>query len=392
MRIKSSYPWRARNRFALLVDAAQFYPAMLDAIDRAQKYVLLEQYLVSSGRTLDAFIDHLHKARQRGVTVLVLFDDYGSREFSRQDYERLQAMGIHIAFFNPVDWHSLYRSLRRDHRKLLVVDNEIAFVGGAGLTDEYLNVQGKAPPWHDIMLQIQGESVADWSDSFLKIWHMSTGQEVQLPPTQPQYSGDQAGRLFLATGPAHNDILRSVIARSKKTNRHIWFATPYFVTNRKFRRTLRRAAQHGVDVRLLLPGPVTDHPWVSHASRRYYRRLLRDGVRIFEYQPRFIHAKMMLCDEWVSIGSSNLDRWNHSWNLDANQAVLNSQFSQEVKALFERDFAQSHELNYAAWNQRSLRQRFRERFYGYYVIALHWFVYVLRRLNKPARKRPGKQD
>lgn len=381
-----SYSWRARNRFTLLVDAAQFYPAMLDAIDQAQHFILFEQYLVSSGRTLDAFIEHLHRARARGVTVLMLLDGYGSSEVSREDYARLQAMGVLAIFFNPLSWRSLYRSLKRDHRKLLAVDNEIAFVGGAGLTDEYLNTQGDAPPWHDVMLKIHGEVVADWTNSFLAIWR-SVAQYTELPPTHNLYNGDQAGRLYLATGPTHNDILRSVIARSKKTTDHIWIATPYFVTSRKFRGALRRAAHNGIDVRLLLPGPVTDHPWISHASRRYYRRLLRDGVRIFEYQPRFIHAKIVLCDEWVSIGSSNLDRWNHSWNLDANQAVHNSQFSEEVRAFFERDFAQSQELTYTQWNQRSLRQRLRERFYGHYVTALHWFSYVIKHLHKAALKR-----
>lgn len=381
------YPWRTRNRFALLVDAAEFFPAMLDAIDQARHFILLEQYLVSSGDMLDTLIDHLHKARQRGVSMLVLLDDYGSREVSRQDYERLLAMGARVIFYNPFDWRALYRSLQRDHRKLLVVDNAIAFVGGAGLTDDYLDLQQRAQPWHDIMLQIQGEAVHDWCDSFLTIWRKIAGQDTQLPSATNQPVGDQAGRLYLASGPAHNNILRSVIARIKKTGTQIWIATPYFVTSRKFRRALRRAAQHGVDVRLLLPGPITDHPWISHASRRYYRRLLRDGVRIFEYQPRFIHAKMVLCDDWISIGSSNLDRWNHSWNLDANQVVLSSRFSQQVKTLFETDFAQSLEISYAIWNQRSLRQRLRERFYGYYIVALHWFVYVLNRFHKPARKR-----
>ena len=375
------FPWRANNRFTLLVDAQRFFPAMLAAIDSASHFILFEQYLVKSGAVLDQFIQHLLHARQRGVHVYVLLDDYGSKEVSRSDCQRLTRAGAELVFYNPLSWRSLYRSLRRDHRKLLVVDNRIAFVGGAGISDAYTAGNPQNMNWHDVMLQIEGENVEDWIQSFMYVWQRSTERMPVIADYNRATVGDQTGRVHLSRGLLRNDIVRSVIAHIHKSSHRIWLTTPYFVTNRKLRRALRRAARDEIDVRLLLPGPISDHPWITHAGRRYYNKLLQSGVKIFEYQPRFAHAKVVLCDDWVSIGSSNLDRWNQRWNLDANQAVLDAQFSLQVAAMFENDFALSRQITHEDWERRPLWQRFKERYFGLYVSVLHWFNYVITRMN-----------
>jgi cardiolipin synthase len=376
------FPWRANNQFTLLVDAQRFFPAMLAAIDSARHFILFEQYLVKSGEVLDQFIQHLLQARQRGVQVYILLDDYGSSEVIRSDYQRLTQAGIDVVFYNPLSWRSLYRSLRRDHRKLLVVDNRVAFVGGAGISDTYTTGNPQSMNWHDVMLRIEGENVEDWIQSFMYVWHHATERMPVIADYTRVELGKQTGRVHLSRGLLRNDIVRSVIAHIHKSSHRVWLTTPYFVTNHKLRRALRRAAFNQVDVRLLLPGPISDHPWVSHAGRRYYYKLLQSGVKIFEYQPRFVHAKVILCDDWVSIGSSNLDRWNQRWNLDANQAVLDGQFSQQVAAMFESDFAQSRLITHEDWERRPLWQRFKERYFGFYVSLLHWFNYAITRMNK----------
>lgn len=376
------FPWRANNQFTLLVDAQRFFPAMLTAIDSAQHFILFEQYLVKSGEVLDQFIDRLLQAKARGVQVYVLFDDYGSNQVSRRDCHRLTEAGIELVFYNPLSWHSLYRSLRRDHRKLLVVDNRLAFVGGAGISDTYAEGNPQRMNWHDVMLQIEGENVEDWIQSFMYVWERSTERMPVIADYNRENLGKQTGRVHLSRGLFRNDIVRSVISHIHKSSYRVWLTTPYFVTNHKLRRALRRAAHHQVDVRLLLPGPISDHPWISHAGRRYYHKLLQSGVKIFEYQPRFVHAKVILCDDWVSMGSSNLDRWNQRWNMDANQAVLDGQFSQQVATMFEYDFALSHQITHEDWEHRSLWQRFKERYFGFYVSLLQWFNYVITRMHK----------
>jgi len=379
------FPWRAKNRFTLLVDAQHFFPAMLAAIDDARHFILFEQYLIKSGKVLDQFIAHLLAARERGVRIYILLDDYGSSEVRRHDYLRLTNAGIDVAYYNPLSWRSLYRSLRRDHRKLLVTDNHYAFVGGAGISDSYSQDNTPRMNWHDVMLQIEGENVEDWIQAFTLVWQRSTDGMPHIADYRRSIEGEQTGRVYLSRGMLRNDILRSVISHIHKSSHRVWLSTPYFVTNRKLRRALRRAAYNRADVRLLLPGPISDHPWISHAGRRYYHKLLMHGVKIYEYQPRFVHAKVILCDDWVSIGSSNLDRWNQRWNLDANQAVLDAHFSDKVAAMFEADFAQSRLITQDDWQHRSLWQRLRESYFGLYVSVLHWFNYVITRLN---RQRP----
>ncbi|MEJ2360852.1 MAG: phospholipase D-like domain-containing protein [Gammaproteobacteria bacterium] len=376
------FPWRANNQFSLLVDAQHFFPAMLNAIDNARHFILFEQYLVQSGEILDQFIQHLIDARERGVLVYLLLDDFGSSGVSRSDQQRLSNHGIDLRFYNPFSWRSLYRSLRRDHRKLLIVDNHVAFVGGAGISDTYAEGNPKVMNWHDVMLQIRGENVEDWIQSFMWVWNHTTDTMPLVADYDRVNAGNQTGRVYLSRGLLRNDIIRSVISHIHRSSQRVWLATPYFVTNRKLRRALRRAARNGIDVRLLLPGPISDHPWISQVGRRYYQKLLQSGVKIFEYQPRFIHAKVMLCDDWASIGSSNLDRWNQRWNLDANQAVLDGQFSQQVETMFENDFAQSQLITHEDWEQRSRWQRLKERYFGFYASLLQWFNYVISRRHK----------
>lgn len=357
------YPWREQNRFELLVDGEQFFPAMLQEIDEAQSHVLMEFYLFESGEIAERFIEALTAASGRGVKVLLLLDDYGARALRTPDRTRLRASGVELRFYNPLRYGKLRRNLFRDHRKLLTVDGRIAYTGGAGITDEFLT-QGRPHSWHEVMLRICGPGVHDWQDLFLHTWNRLAGTPHDLPlPPEQDCHGTRPGRVTL-NAPSRMEIKRSLVKRVRSAERRIWIATAYFIPSWKIRRLLRRAARRGVDVRLLLPGPHTDHPAVRYASRRFYARLLHHGVRIYEYQPRFLHAKLMLSDDWVSIGSSNIDRWNLRWNLEANQEVADQAIAEQVARLFGQDFGQSEEFDYESWGLRPWYLRLQEWFWG----------------------------
>jgi len=356
--------WRHGNRFRLLVDGDAFFPAMLDAIAAAQRQVLLEMYLVESGQVADRFIDTLEKAVLRGARVCLLLDDFGCRGLTAADRARLQQAGIELALYNPLHFGGLRRNLFRDHRKLLVVDNLCAFVGGAGLTDDFDPDARPERHWHDVMVEIRGPVVADWQAAFAHTWaHWYPGTGI-TPESNGPKAGHQAGRISLSGSDTRAPIKRSLLTRISRARGRIWLATAYFVPSWKQRRRLARAARRGVDVRLLLPGPHTDHPAVRHAGRRFYASLLRAGVRIYEYQPRFLHAKVALIDDWVSIGSSNMDRWNLRWNLEANQEIDAPDFATEAAAQFVADFAASEEVRYATWRRRPWYERLAEWFWG----------------------------
>lgn len=357
MRTGYLYPWRIHNQFELLIDGQHFFPVILQAIRQAQHAIFLEQYLVISGKILAEFIQALTEAAQRGVAVYLLLDDYGARMLDETDRQRLQQPPLHCHFYNPFRWTNLYHSLRRDHRKLIIIDHHTAYIGGAGITDHFMFPGKASPPWHDLVVQMRGEIVQDATQVFYRAWHQCTGAipAVSIPPSPAM--GQQKGQLQIAERLSRNEVMRAAIRQIKKSQTRVWIATPYFVASLKLRRELRYAAARGVDVRLLLPGRHTDHPWISKAARYVYQRSLRHGIRIFEYQPRFLHAKIILADNWVSVGSCNLDRWNHRWNLDANVAIDDNEFSATTLQCFLTDFNESTEVTLASWQQRPWLQR-----------------------------------
>jgi cardiolipin synthase len=369
------FSWRPGNHFSILVDSPEFLPRMLGAINAARHYLLLEMYLVESGVVADRFIDALVQTAERGVLVYLLFDDYGTRLLNRSDRERLKHDNIHSTYFNPLHSHSilpnLYRifwrrshlGLYRNHRKLLLVDGRVAFSGGAGITDEIDSPQLPELRWRDNMIEIHGPILEDWQSLFTESWQRYSTQTLVLPCVATEYTKiGQSGRVTVNDARHRRGIQRSLLKQLTRARQRIWITTAYFIPSWSIRRRLKRAARSGVDVRLLLPGPVTDNPGVRYASRRYYDRLLKSGVRIYEYTPRFLHAKTALCDDWVSAGSCNYDRWNLQWNLDANQEINNHELAGTVASIFKNDILDAIEYTLDDWQQRSL-----------YIRLFEWF-------------------
>ena len=364
-RSKFQFPWRRANRFELLVDGRVYFPRMLEAIGRARRYVLLEIYLFESGTVANRFIEVLVSTVARGVQVKVLADGFGAAKLLAGDRTRLSAAGVELRFYNPLRLRKWLGNMFRDHRKLLIVDGELAFVSGTGITDDFDNPKMPARSWRETTLQINGLVLADWQELFLRAWNRYATQKLSLPaPVARLESADMRGRLAIASALHIQDIRRSLFQRVRNARQRVWMTTAYFVPSRKLLRALKHAAQQGADVRLLLPGPCSDHPAVRHAGRRFYSSLLRNGVRIFEYQPRFLHAKTLLCDQWVSIGSSNFDRWNLRWNREANQEVDDAQFAAAVHAMLETDLQDSIEIDKQRWRRRRWTTRLRERLWG----------------------------
>jgi len=370
------FPWRKGNRFEILVDGIEFFPRMLKAIDSAQQYILLEMYLIESGTIAKQFINTLLEAAERGVQIYLLFDDYGSIGLKQRDRDRLKHHNIQTVYYNPllsfstlynlyrIFWHHIDRSLYRNHRKLLLVDGKTAFTGGAGITDEFDPPRKPDRRWRETMIEIQGPVLADWQQLFVDSWNKYAKESLALPLATPTtFSNGQAGRVAVNEAHSWSGIQRSLTKRIYNAKHRVWIATAYFVPPYRIRRKLKRAALAGIDVRLLLPGPITDHPGVRHASHRYYGRLLKNGVRIFEYQPRFLHAKTVLCDNWVTIGSSNFDRWNLQWNLEANQNIEDPIIADTVENIFNSDFESCLEYTYTDWYHRNWCSRVLEWFW-----------------------------
>ncbi|MFC3284624.1 phospholipase D-like domain-containing protein [Litchfieldella rifensis] len=359
--------WREGNRFTLLPEAKRFIPEMFTAIEQARSSILVELYLMESGRLTAGVIDALGRAAERGATVMLMLDGYGAMGLTEEDRTRLSERGVALRFFNPLGFHSLARNLTRDHRKLVVVDGRVAFTGGFGAVDQFLDA------WYEVAVRIEGPVVTDWVRLFSRLWDspLTRGsgeaglvRHLALDIVEHSDYHGMRGRVVWGQGYRYQAIRHSLQRQISTATRRIWICTPYFVPTFSLRLRLARAAKRGVDVRLLLPGDAHDHPVVRYAGQRFYGRLLRAGVRIFEFQPTFIHAKFSLADDWCTLGSCNFDHWSLQWNLEANQEVHDGRFASEVAALFERNFAASHEIDPARWAKRPRWQRLREWLFG----------------------------
>lgn len=366
------FPWREDNKFQLLVDGPQFFPRLLQCIDAAERRVDVELYLVEDGQCAEHLVDALVAAAVRGVRVRCLFDGFGCLKLGQKTRQRLIDGNVELRLYNPLNLRLKFRNLHRDHRKLILIDDTCCFVGGTGVTDEFWNPEKPDEHWHEVMVEISGPLMNDWRRLFdaqwalclkKRIWQFPLPQRLPKIPETPEL-GNGMGRVAYSAARQHRDILHSLIRNLQRAHTRIWLATPYFLPTGRVRRELLRAVRRGVEVRLLLTSRNTDHPPIRYAGQRYYPRLLRAGVRIHEYQPHFLHLKMVLIDDWVSIGSCNFDHWNLRWNLEANLEAVDACLSASVAESFEQDFSRSKEIDLRIWNARPLRMRIHQRLWG----------------------------
>ena len=357
------FHWRANNSFVLLKNGSVFYPKMLKAINKAKQLILLETYFVESGIITSQFITALINAAQRGVQTFVLFDDMGSRGLNESDKSLLVNKGVKLCLYHPIKFSALLNNFYRDHRKLLLVDNQVVFVGGAGLSDQFVGENF----WRDNMVEIKGPVILDWYALYLQNWQRHSKTEVPLVNTKDTFplAYKALGKVSYTRGYFFNQIKKNLCGQISKSKDHIWLASAYFVPSLKLRHILSQAAKRGVDIKLMVPGSKTDNNMSRYIGQGYYSRLLKNNIRIFEYQNHFIHSKLVLVDDWVTIGSSNLDRWAAKWNLEANQEIMDEQFTHSVMKMFQNDLKNCHEITLKQWNKRAVTQKIKVWFWKY---------------------------
>ena len=357
---------------------------MLAAVAGARDRIAMEIYWIESGVIGGRFIDALTEAAGRGVEVFVLIDDFGSSDLDARDRRRLTAAGVHLACYNPLRFRLGWGNLARDHRKLVLVDDHYAFVGGAGISDDFDGADG----WRENMLRIEGDCVADWWTLFANNWRCWSDRAC--PAMNPRPAGAMPGRVLAGPGRVgRRPIERAAVRAIARSCRRVWLVTPYFLPPLGLRQALVKARRSGADVRLLLPAEHScDLPAVQAAGQCWYEWFLRRGVRIFEHRVGMTHQKLLLADDRVLIGSANFDRWGLRWHLEADQAVHSRTFAERTAGMLERDFATARELDFEDWYQRSFVARLRERFWGR-IEALGARIAQRQRINHVRRGRTG---
>jgi len=346
------------NQVRLFFCGEEAFAAVRLAIEGATEEVLLETYILRDDETGRKLLVSLGIAAARGVKVRVLADAYGSWTTKGSFWREMDGLGIEARLFHPF-WSHLRGFLFRDHRKIIVVDRRISFTGGMNVANEYGSSRhNKDTSWRDTHVRVEGPTAWEMALVFSEGWERSGGRSLQLPPLAPtDATGAKTLVLDSCPGRGHAEtaaVLAALVAASRK---RLWITNAYFAPDRSAVRLLGRAAQRGVDVRLLLQGR-TDMPLVHHAGHGNFPQLLASGVRLFEYEPAILHAKTIVVDDFVSvIGSSNLDFRSFYFNAECNVLIWDEATGRRMAQTFEEDLEKSLEVQSDTWNRRPLIHR-----------------------------------
>jgi cardiolipin synthase len=323
----------------------------------------LEYYIISSDEVTEMLFASLLQAAQRGVEVRVLYDSVGSLSLKRIYFRKLAQAGAKIAGFLPFSvvpqrWNLNFRN----HRKILIVDGQIVFTGGTNIGRQYLGRRTKHQ-WHDYTVKVEGPVCLQLQDVFAKDWHFTTQEDLfQAGYYPPAKAAGDATIQMLESGPDSSfaTLHQALFQAINSAETEIRLTTPYFIPDPAIMSSLVGAALRGIRVTLVLPLK-TDAPLVRYASRSFYDVLLQAGVKIFEYQPRILHAKMMLIDrKWTMIGSANMDIRSFRLNFELNLLIYGESVATQAAALFEADLAQSVQVDPIAFQSRPLSQQMLE--------------------------------
>lgn len=370
----SHAPIFKESRAELLIDGPATYRAMRQAIEKSQRSIYLETYIFADDKVGQQFADQLKGKARDGVTVAVIYDAVGSVGSSREFFDAMEDSGVHVIEFNAInplaDGNPL-RANNRDHRKLLIVDDTVAFTGGINFSETYSSGSGGKPKrrkliegWRDTHLAIYGPAVAGFKNTFGEQWKQQGGaaELVDESGAMPDKAGDDLIVALQADGDSAGEspIYRAYLEAMEIAIERIWITQAYFLPDDRFLDHLKQAARRGVDVRILVPG-VSDSNLVLYASRSHYGDLIKSGVLLYENTSSVLHAKTAVIDGvWSTVGSSNLDFRSFLHNDEVNAIVLGKDFARSMEAQFERDIKASRPVTLEAWKQRPLTQKLQE--------------------------------
>jgi cardiolipin synthase len=354
----------AGNKIALLNNGDEFYPAMLEEIERAEASVTIEAYIYWAGDIGRRFARALARRARAGVSVKILLDAVGSASIGSEILETLEAGGCQLAWYNRIRWYSIGRFNHRTHRKSLIVDGRVGFTGGAGIADVWQGHAQDSEHWRDIQIRVEGPAVVPLQTGFATNWLQTTGELVTgdryYPPTD---SGGQLSALTLMSSPetgastVRTMYYLSIVCARKS----IYIANPYFVPDAVAIETLIDAKRRGVDVRIMVAGAYNDNWLARRNSVMLFGPLLEAGIDLMEYNRTMLHHKTMVVDGvWSTIGTTNFDNRSFAHNEESNVCVYNRALARRLQETFLYDIKDCERLSFEDWRNRGLWSRAQE--------------------------------
>ena len=353
----------------VLTDGKNFYESELSTIRAARQSIHIEVYVFHRSGIADRFVQVLEQRARAGVKVRLVIDAIGSMLTPERYFSQLRLAGGEIMWYQPVRWHTLKRFNNRTHRELMMIDGEIGFIGGAGVGAWWDNSGASGLPWRDTMVCVRGPLAAALQTSFVENWLESAGEVLAIvgdfpfclvQPGQQQSVPVEYG-LVVNSSPSAGKATRArmlfqlLIASARES---IMISSPYFLPDRSVLRELAAAVRRGVGVDVILPGRYNNHPIARRASRRRYGGLLRAGVRLHEYQPSMMHAKILIVDQiWSVVGSTNFDNRSFGLNDEVNLAVQGQTLARRLEVDFVADLTQCKPVTADEWQRRAIGER-----------------------------------
>jgi len=350
------------NRVTLLKDGKEAFPSMISAIEGASSTINLETYMLRSDRTGWRFGEILAKKSSEGVEVNIIYDSLGSLDCGEDFLQFLQSRGINILEYNPIaPWKKGWRWLRRNHRKILVVDGRVGFTGGINIADDYSDPSEGGKGWRDTHIKIEGPVVRELQRLFLSTWKKSAGERKYFPYLEE--SGDTPVQIVGSREIRNRKaIKKAYINAIKNAKQSIYLTNAYFIPDRGILRAIWNACKRGVEIVLILPG-ISDVKVVQYASRSLYSRLLSQGVKIYEREGKVLHSKTAVIDgEWSTIGSYNMDHRSYLYDLEVNAIIYGREFGEKVKTVFMDDLKDCRKIELDKWKERQLKEKLIEKF------------------------------
>ncbi|MGE5226392.1 MAG: phospholipase D-like domain-containing protein [Planctomycetaceae bacterium] len=357
------------NAIEVLRNGVEIFPAMLEAIGGARHAIDLLTFVYWRGEVGTRFAEALAERARAGVRVRVLLDAWGAHPIERSLLTMMDEAGVHIRWFRPLARWQVHKANHRTHRKVLVVDESVGFTGGVGIADEWSGDARDEHEWRDTHFRVRGAAVDGLRAAFLDNWVETDDvlfqEQVDRFPEQPQPGSALIQPVRGASEAGWSDISTLFLALLQLAQERVRITTAYFVPDTQLNDRLCAAAERGVEVEILLPGPHADKRFVQLAGESSYERLLACGVRIWRFQPSMLHAKVMTVDGVVAnIGSANLNARSTELDEEINLVVFDPEVVGVLDRQFEEDLERSEAVTSGRWADRSAGQRLFERAAG----------------------------
>jgi len=358
------------NRVKMYCDGDERLDDIWQSIDQAKKEIWFEIYTLEPDRVGNRTIEVLARAAERGCKVTLLYDGVGSSHLTESVLRPLRQAGAEIEVFNPIwRWRRKIPLLRRDHRKIIIIDGQIAFCGGMNISEQYAGTRYGNGRFRDCHVRLEGPCVRDLASVFASSWKLLHKGRKRLPRrTEP--AGSTFAQVFASSGAQGRRLIQRTLRLTiRNALHHCYITTPYFIPPLRLMRAINRAAQRGVDVRILTAG-ISDVPIVRMAAQHIYGAFLRHGVSIYEMFDSTLHAKTLTIDGlYGTVGSFNLDTWSDKRNLEVNVAMIDQNVAGDIQSEFLKNIKSSTEVTLDNWQKRPWWRR-----------VLNWAAYQVLRM------------